>query len=328
MSPRPRTTAAVCAALTLAMFLVLSPMATTPAPAAPPPPAPPMGRMATTQLLRGSIPATGGMAVPILRLPTRWMRAGQSIYVRGQMGATTNVPRGPMMGIRIICLGGSGGTFTVRNHDGRARGIQYVVVRWVFTAPHNGNYTCELRAVSATMIDPRVARLNLVPGHSRLAVSPVGPGAQGWFAGQDTCVGTRAMPRLPRCSRARSAVFVMARLLPAGSRRHVTAMTDVQMTREYGKYPGGPSRVRVTLEAIPATSTGRACAAPGTVSRTATITTFVHHYKVNLSLPGVRVNRGGGCGVRVLVRTRVDHLAGNPVTIHDHRYSNAGAWIF
>ncbi|MGW5361281.1 hypothetical protein [Actinopolymorpha pittospori] len=324
LASRPRLAVVLAAAL----LLVLSPLTTGSAPAAPPPPAPPMSKMSTTTLLLSSIPATGGRAVPFLRLPTRHMKAGQSIYVVGRMAAVTNVPRGPMMGIRIICLGGSGGPFTVRNHDGRAYGVQAIVVRWLFTAPHDGNYTCELRGVGATQIDPQVARLDLVASRSLLQATPVRPGAQGWMTGADTCVGTQGIPNIPQCAQPRSAVTVLARHLSAGTARFVNTVTDVQLSREYGAYPGGSSTVKVTLHATPSTASGHPCAPVRSTSRTATINGHVHHYKVNLTLPGTRVNLGGGCGRQVLLQTRVEHLAGNPVTVHDSRYSNAAAWTY
>ncbi|WP_020575281.1 hypothetical protein [Actinopolymorpha alba] len=287
------------------------------------------GGASTTKLLVTRLPAEDSPLLTVLRLPPRTLSAGQTMSVYGRIAATTNVTRGPMMGARIICLGGGGGSpYTVRNHSGKAYGVQTVVVRWLFVAPKDGTFTCELRGQAATMLDPPATRLDLVADSTLLRMVPASSGSQQWLDRGDSCVGRVGIPDIQQCARPKAATTVMHRVIPTARAKNVTAVADVQLSREYGGYPGGPSTVKVTLEAMPANADNISCAPTKKTSATYTISGNLHHYKANLSLPQIPVNQSSACGTRVRIRTRVDHLDGNPVTVHNYRYSNTYALLY
>ncbi|WP_460518938.1 hypothetical protein [Flindersiella endophytica] len=258
-----------------------------------------------------------------MRMPDMSLRAGQAKLIVGQLAATSNVSRGPMMGARIICLGGGGGsTYTTTNHLGKSSGVKTATIRWLFIAPKDSAYTCELRGVASTSIDPDKAVLKLVPKQMRLDAASASSRSREYGDGSDTCVGSKAIPDIKRCSVVRRTATFLGKTVSVGKASTVNVMADVELSREYGPYPGGESKVRLTLRSTPLDRNGRRCGTTTQGSRTQSISQNLHHVKPRLTLNGVPAYRSSSCGGQIRVDVQAKWLAGNPVTVHNRTYSN------
>lgn len=284
--------------------------------------------MSSTALLTTTLRASDGAYRNVLRLPAMTLRAGQARFLDGRIAATSNVTRGPMIGARIICLGGGGGsTYTTTNHAGKAAGVRTVVVRWLFVASKDGTFTCELRGLAHDMLDPAHATLTLVRNSTTLSVRPVSHAASQWGDDADRCIGSKPIASIKQCSVARTSTTTLRRTVSAGSVATATVLADVELSREYGAYPGGDSTVQLTLRATPLDTAGRACAATRQLSTTPTISGTLHHYKPRLTISNVPVNHSATCGGRLTVDVYAKWIKGNPVTLHNRTYSMAAVLL-
>lgn len=277
----------------------------------------------TTKLLTGTLRASEPSYSSVLRLPDLTLEAGDAMLLVAKLAATSNVPRGPMIGARIICPGGGGSTYTTRNHIGRAHGVKRVTVRWLFVPPKDGIYRCELRGLALTMLDPETAVLKLVSGETRLEATQAHIDSAEWGDTDDSCVGSMAIRSIEQCSSPTKATTVVRRSVPVGRAYYVTVMGDIELSREYGGYPGGDSTIRLSLRATPTDADGRSCAPTRETSIERRISGTLHHVKPILTLSDVRVNQSGSCGQQLRVRVRARWLKGNPVTLHNSVYSGA-----
>jgi hypothetical protein len=282
------------------------------------------GTVSTQDLITTVLPNTSATS-PVLRLPPLPMRRGEVIYLKAQMGGRSNIVRTPMFGIRIICLGpggGAGSVWTVQNHLGRAFGVDTERLRWLFVAPNTTSYTCTMHGVATTFVDPTVARLTIDPATTILSATSVQPISTQWLQNTDTCVGSVPNPEIPQCAVARRTVTVLQNTVPTQGARFANLLGDVQLSREYGAFPGGISTVDVTVRATPVNAAGQTCAPTRTITGRQVINNDLHHVKVNLNLLDVPVNQSASCGRSLRVDATVTHLAGNPVTIDGPSYSN------
>lgn len=267
--------------------------------------------------------AGGGPWTPVMRLSPITARKGQRFYFHTRLTTTSNVSRGPMIGARIVCLatgGGGGSPYTTRNHTGKASGIRSVVVRWVFRAPADNTYRCEVRGRADTSLNPNRATLTL-QSSSFLRVRRVGGGSRPWGDAADQCAGKRRIPGHRQCATARETVHVLDRRFRMG--RQFNLGSDVQLTREYGMYPGGTSKVRTTFTVVQLRSNGKACASPRRNRTETAIDSNLHHLKLHLTIANVKVSSAAGCTKTFRIRTHVRSLAGNPVLVHNRVYSHS-----
>jgi hypothetical protein len=282
------------------------------------------GEVSTTALLTTTLRASVPTYSNVLRLPAITLRAGEARFMVGTIAATSNVARGPMIGARIICLGGGGGsTYTTTNHAGKAAGVRTAVVRWLFVPPKDGTFTCELRGLAHDMLDPETAALKLVPTTTKLLSRPTTPAPSQWGDDNDSCVGSKAIPNIKQCSVARLTTTVLRRTVSIGTAKKVTVLADVELSREYGGYPGGDSTIRLTLRATPLNTSGQACATTTQGSNQSTISGHLHHHKPRLTLSAVPANQSATCGKRLRVDVHAKWLKGNPVTLHNRVYSSS-----
>ncbi|WP_020576599.1 hypothetical protein [Actinopolymorpha alba] len=281
--------------------------------------------ISTNTLLVSELPAAnGGQFFTVLRLPPVRVAAGQPMYLQARLAARSNVPRGPLMEMRTICPGAGGSPTTDRNHDGQAYGVESETGRWLMVPPATGTFTCELRGRAATSLDPAVAKLILDPRLTVLSMVAANPGATQWTDPVNRCVGTVPDPTVPQCVVARPIANVLQKTVPLpSSATYANVGADVQLSREYGAFPGGNAMVRLSLRATPVDVNEVACAPRRETMATQTITSNLHHVKVNLTLTKVGVNQSGTCGRSLKVGVVVASLVGNPVTIHNSAYSNA-----
>lgn len=274
-------------------------------------------------LVTSELRASNPRYTTVMRMPDMSLRAGQAKLIVGQIAATSNVSRGPMIGARIICLGGGGGsTYTTTNHLGKAYGVRTATIRWLFVAPKDSTYTCELRGVASTTIDPDKAVLKLVPDQMRLDAKTANPRSREHGDASDTCVGSKRIPDIEQCSVARRTATFLGETVSVGTAKTVSVLADVELSREYGPYPGGESKVRLTLRSAPLDRNGNRCGSITQGSRTQSISQNLHHVKPRLTLLGVPAYRSSACGGRIRVDVVAEWLGGNPVTIHNKTYSN------
>lgn len=283
----------------------------------------------TTDLLTTRIQATrsGGLTA-VLKLPPRTMRAGERILLTTRLAGRSNAVRMPRMATRIDAVG-PGETMRSPiasiNHDGKAYGTQYVSVRWLFIAPTDGSYTITMRGEATTYLEPvDETQLTVVPDLTYLKVSNVGQTSVTWGDDHTGCVGAVAHPepKIPECRTARSWTDALTQLVAKGTATTAVVIGDLELSREYGSYPGGTSRVQVTLQATPTAADGKPCAAKVSTSADVTITSTKHHWHQLMDLP-VRIS----CGPKLWVKVTVKHLAGNPVGIEDRDESNGIALL-
>ncbi len=283
------------------------------------------GSVSTQDLLATSLPNSTATTA-VLRLPPLAMKAGDAQYLVAQLGTRSNIARTPMMGIRIICLGtggGGGSVWTVQNHLGQAFGVNTERLRWLWKAPNSTSYSCTMYGVATTVVQPSVAKLDIDQRSTILTATPVGRGSSQWFMDTDSCVGSVPDPEVPQCAVARKSSTVLQRTVDTGSATSASVLTDVQLSREYGYYPGGSSTVDVTAQATALDTSGQPCAATKTTTARQVITNDLHHLKANVTIAGVPVNQSAGCGGKLAVSAVVNHVSGNPVTIEGPKYSNA-----
>lgn len=282
----------------------------------------------TDNLLVSSLPSTedGGLTA-LLQLPPRTMRAGERILLTSRLAGQSHAVRMPRMALRVDAVGAGQvlrSPVKAINHDGKAYGTQYVSVRWLFIAPVAGTYTITMRAEATTYLGPTT--LTVVPGLTYLKVSRVGQTSVQWGDDQRGCVGAVAHPDPdnPACRTARSWADTLTQTVHKGSATRATLIGDVELSREYGSYPGGNSRVSVTLAATPTAANGTPCAPRVTVTDPdVTITSNKHHWHQTMTLPDVNVS----CGPLLWVKVTVDHLSGNPVGIENSTQSNGIALL-
>lgn len=278
----------------------------------------------TTDLVTPTLSAAaGGPWVTVLRLPPLTLAANQSVYLYGQIAARSNAPRGPMIGGRIVCLaagGGGGSTYSTRNHDGKSYGVQSVVNRWLFTSTRDATYNCELRGRAATYLSPEQVSLLLEPDRTLLRARIARPGAVEWRPAADSCVGRLAILEILHCTEPRQRTTVLKRDIVMTGAKYANVVADLELTREYGLFPGGDSVVRTTLAARPV----KPCGVPARKAvQTKRISSGLHHLKVHHTIGKVAVNYAPTCGKKLRVLVKVELLSGNPVTIHNQIYSNA-----
>ncbi|GAA2757933.1 hypothetical protein [Actinopolymorpha rutila] len=283
------------------------------------------GAVFSQDLLATTLPNSTA-SVPVLRLPPLAMLAGDAQYLVAQLGGRSNIVRTPMMGTRIICLGkggGGGSVWTVQNHLGQAYGVNIERLRWLWRAPNSTSYTCTMYGVATTVVQPDVARLDIDQRTTILTATPVARSSAQWFMSSDSCVGAVPDPGVPECAVARHSSTVLQHTVDTGGATSASVLTDVQLSREYGSYPGGTSTVDVTAQATVLGTDGQPCAPTRSTTARLVITNDLHHLKANVTVTGVPVNQTASCGRSLSVSAVVNHVSGNPVTIEGPSYSNA-----
>lgn len=264
---------------------------------------------------------TGGLS-PILSTK-RAMEKGERVLVTGRLAGRSNVDKYPRMAIRAdATMPGQApvrGPVVSMNHYGRAYGTEYLTVRWLFVAPASGTWTITLRGEATTYYQTDIARIYAVDG-TYLKLTKAHSKSSTWGPGSDACVGARAVPSPSDSSACRnpSKSVRVNRKTSATAGETFSVVSDLELSREYGSYPGGTSKVEITLYANQKTSSGNVCGTAVTKKYSQSITSRRHHVHKTMTLAGIK-----RCGSHVYTKTVVKHVSGNPVAIHDSKQSNA-----
>lgn len=291
----------------------------------------------STDLLTTSLTAyeTGGLQ-DLLALPPKEMVAGEKLLLTARLAGTSDALRMPRMAIRVDAFEGENryrSTVASINHDGEAYGTQYVTTRWVFTAPTSGTYTIKALAEATSLLEqPDGSRPHISPVQdlTYLQADPVHPDSAEWRDATSYCVNEMAhtAPKIPACGTLTPTVTVLDRTfdVPAGATK-ATALAELELSREYGSFPGGNGNIATSLRVQPLTATGAACGTMTTAPQNIGITSNKHHYRLNakvvgasLMAPSNLIGRAKGRGVdvdepcaKVRVYTILTHISGNPV---------------
>ena len=104
-----------------------------------------------------------------------------------------------------------------------------------------------------------------------------------------------------------------------------TAAVELELSREYGSFPGGDGNITVSVDVKPQVN-GVACGKTTSASYTMAISSQLHHKRLNATVAGAdltttlstakrkkyRLKAGADCP-QVKVITTLDHNSGNPV---------------
>ena len=281
----------------------------------------------TTDLIATSLQATetGGLA-PIMKLPATHYEAGERVLVTSRLAGRSSVDKYPRMALRVDATGAATVRSPVisRNHSGSSAGTQYLTVRWLFIAPTAGTYTITARAEATSYYKTTTARLLVVSG-TYLKLSTVNQKSTTWGPASDACVSGKAHPSpdYTACRTVQKSKDVLVYNVRTRGYDTITAGSDLELSCEYGSYPGGTSKVSVTIYAKGINAAGKVCTPTKSVTKTISITSLTHHWHDNSTLAGMDVS----CAATVALRTRVTYLSGNPVAIHDKAQSNGFALL-
>ncbi|MEQ7008391.1 hypothetical protein ABN028_19655 [Actinopolymorpha sp. B17G11] len=261
---------------------------------------------------------------PVLRLPARTMAKGERILLTARLAGTSNATMYPRMAVRLDAI--SGATILRSpvksiNHDGKAYGVQAVALRWLLTAPVDGTYAITMRGEATTYLNTATTRLTIDPAMTYLKASTVGQKSIQWGETAEDCVGrvNHPAPDVAACKTKRTSTSALPKTItrPTGVKA-VTVVGDVELSREYGSYPGGSSKVNVSLTVNVRTSTGKVCATKTVTKTGLVITSRKHHFHQQLTASSVPTT----CGGKITTAVKVTHVSGNPVGIHGEKESN------
>lgn len=252
--------------------------------------------------------------VPLLKLPARTFTAGQRVLYTARFAATNDYVRIARQALRLDATGAAvvRSTTASINHDGKSYGTQYVSVRWLFVAPVTGSYTITARAeATSNLSQPGGIHLTPVRSLTYLSASTVHAKSLTWTGGTATCVNRQAVPKaaadIPACAVKRDRVSVTRTVARAAGTK-AQYLAGLELSREYGSYPGGNGVLTVTMTAQPLTATGAKCGKAGVATWRPSITSNKHHYRLN----GSATAATGSCP-RLALTLVLDHYAGNPV---------------
>lgn len=280
----------------------------------------------TSEVLETTVKADFARKV-ILRLPPVQLTAGHARYLYGYYAGTAQ--EGLLQGGQIRCTGG-GATYesvnTTMDHPGASGGTRVVAVRWMFTPPTSGSYTCSMNAFASQRDFPdRV--LTVVPGaHTRLSI-----GATDAEGGVEWRQPLGETPRVDVDDPATPAREDLAEVgpwvqtgevttfqnrerwfAPPGATR-MTAWSGIEMSR-VSNGGNSPFVAATTLSVTQLTASGTPCGAtPGSDAKE---TTFdVHHIKIHHAVT-VPVSRATGCTDTFAIKTTVRYVPGSGVKRH------------
>ena len=135
--------------------------------------------------------------------------------------------------------------------------------------------------------------------------------SQEWLPTQSHCVGSMpvAKPDIPQCGAPVDHTVVMAKTWakPVGT-SSLTAAVELELSREYGSFPGGNGALSVTIMVQPWSTSG-ACGSERSATYKPSISNNKHHYRLNATVPTVPL---GAC-THAKVSTSLTHTSGNPV---------------
>jgi hypothetical protein len=280
----------------------------------------------TTALITTSLQAstTGGLS-PIMKLEPRYYVKGERVLVTSRLGGRSTVDKYPRMALRVDATGPTvvRGPTISQNHLGQSKGVEYLVVRWLFVAPVAGTYTINARAEATSYYKTAETQLLIDSATTYLKTSRTSSRSVGMGPANDSCVGRvkHPSPDYAPCASPRTRKDVNVKTVSTGGRDKISATSDLELSREYGNYPGADARVKVALYVRGVTPTGRTCVSRSQ-SATLTITSLRHHYHDMRT-----VSLDVSCATKVYLRTRVTHISGNSVAIHDHVQSNGAALL-
>jgi hypothetical protein len=277
----------------------------------------------------------GGGLEPLLQLPARHFDAGERLWLTARLAGNSDAERMPRMAIRIDGVGPGDvqrSTIASTNHDGQAAGTQYVSVRWLFVAPVAGTWTITARAEATSLLtqpDGSQPSIYPQPGLTYLKSSVVHPQSQEWKSSKSHCVGTEPVtnPDIPDCADPVVTKTVMGSTIhdvPTGI-DSATAPVELELSREYGSFPGGTSTMEVSIEVTP-WALGAKCGQVTKAVYPVSISSQLHHKRLNATVAGADLTTtltafkrkraglvvGAACP-QVKVITRLTHTGGNPV---------------
>jgi hypothetical protein len=256
----------------------------------------------TREVVTATLPNDGG-AYPVLRLTDLRLEAGQPRLLHGQYLAKKKVT-GPLpdkprfdnlQAAWITCAIGeptqnaaypdARSAMSTRNHEGRHGVDRGISVRWLFTPAASGTYTCVLWGRGAATIQQPIRHMSVLPGRNtvlRMVGAPQS-GAEEWYQKSDVRVSNKD----------RSAVLLQHRWTAAPGARSVDAFHGTELSST----DGGPDPfvADTTLRVTQLTAANEPCAAATTATTRSTITTYIHHFKVNQVLPDIPIRTGDGC---------------------------------
>jgi hypothetical protein len=273
----------------------------------------------STTLLRTTVALTGTQ-YPLVTLAGLSFTGGQHYLVQAQWTATSPTRTRPaLQAAQVWCqpaAGGAGGrsVFTTRNHTG-GTGYSRALVRWMFTAPATGGYTCTLMGHAAASDAVSGQYLTVVGGgETFLSVDRVADvDGQEWRQGQvHIATGTAA--------------YVLRRNYLAGHGGRAIIFADVELTNNYdaGVY-GRDSAVTAELVVVQVDAAGQLCGAPAHTYRVSkVISSYVHHDKVYTAVDAPKSGIAG-CSDYFAVKLLVRADSGNPVIVEGggSGYTNA-----
>lgn len=243
----------------------------------------------------------------VLELPEAELSAGQPRYFFGQYGARSDW--GMLQGAQIRCTS-DGDTYTSVNttmdHPGEENGnssVRVVAVRWLFTPPSTGTYTCSMNGFATTTNQPEGKFLRVVAGDRtmlRMEDSPK-PGGEEWLSD-----GT---PRIdvdkPATTKREDVAEVMRNEWTASDNATTIRVRAGVEASRVSTGGNSPFVARTQLIVTQLNANGGACAPR--VTDTETTTWDVHHKKVHHGLD-VPVSTGAGCTRDFAIRTLVQYL--------------------
>jgi hypothetical protein len=281
----------------------------------------------TTDLVTTSLQATerGGLE-PIMRLAARHYDVGERVLVTSRLGGKSTVDKYPRMALRVDATGAATvrGPVVSQNHYGKDAGVEYLTVRWLFVAPVAGTYTITARAEATSYYKTAETQLLIDPATTYLKTSATSTRSVGMGPANDSCVGhtNHPSPDYAPCADPRTSKDVNVKTVKTYGLDKMSVTSDLELSREYGSYPGGSGKVKVTLYVRGVNSSGKTCVGTVTSSKTLSISSLRHHYH-----DARTVSLDTSCAVKVLMRTRVTHISGNSVAIHDDVQSNGAALL-
>jgi hypothetical protein len=279
-------------------------------------------------------------AIPLLRLTPEVRNEGDKILFTARLAGQVDADEITRMAIRVdaVKLNPDGPATVVRgcwatvNHDGSSYGTQYIAVRSMIEFPETGEWTVTLRYEGTSQkrkADGSLITLTPQPTLTYLkASSLLHTESERWTNPDAACVGWPANPvtdpDCPQCTAPLLGVRVLERDfdIPANlTQDKATVVAEIELSREYGSYPGGDSVLDVILNVLPydqATDTygNQVIVTPASST---TITSSKHHLRLNLVANLVDLEEFP----RVKVWVDVNWVSGNPVAIDDYLHTDA-----
>lgn len=276
------------------------------------------------------------------------LTTGQSVYVYAKGTATSSTIGNIMQALKVVC--NNTYIWSTRNHEGKDAYISdggklVVPIRFLFTAPSTGTYTCKLQALAASGDGALPSDYLLFKGgaaNTSISLSSPLAGADKWgteddftdydYAGgkyDDTAI--HIGPELP----AGSAEYALrsSRWQASDNASSIDVIGDVELTVCYQgtgscpAYAWGDSAIhdtgssvdtRLIIQQMPDATANTPCAItydPPTGYYRTTLTTSAHHQKIFHRSSNVPFSAACGASRYFISKVEVRWISNNPVRI-------------